>query len=627
MVSFVGDAPVASPAIVPIESLEGVSPLKRNFKNFLWKCWRTLGYPDPTRNHYEMADWLQFGPRKSITMGFRGMAKSYVTCCFGLYHLYVDRDGIAVSLSGTTRAAAQNSTFAWQMLSNFDWLAEMVPTSDQRQSGMAFDVRGARPKKMESFRAESIFGQITGMRSTLLLPDDIETPLNSDTEGKRQLLASRHAEAAGAIPLPETQEKMLGTPQNEQSLYADLAHNKGYALRVWPILYPKKDELVKYGSYLAPSIEKAVRDNPSLEDTSTEPTRFSEADILERQIIYGRTEFARQFKLHLDAGAGNAAPLKLRDLLVLEWDAPPPMANSPLLLPADIRWGPTKDKLLQGIEWDCLQGDGLYEAAFVAPPAEWRSVEVTYMYVDPSGEGTDETTATVGHSLAARAFISEQGCWLEGHSHSTLMGIARLAKKWNVQYIYVESNFGQGMFANLLRPCLAEVGHACVIEDDRKAGVQKERRIIETLEPPMSSHRVVINRRLLEADYTVAYDGVEEARRRFYRLTYQLSRITKVRNAIAHDDRSDGLASLVAKFTDLLRQRTQDAEAMDREKKWLEDVQAMIAARQKQGLPTYGAELAIMGLPLGQAHKGGIKSSPLFQGGRDRQANKRSLRG
>lgn len=573
----------------------------RIFQNFMWKTWRSLNFPDPTRIHYDVADFMTNGPDRQIDMGFRGMAKSYIAVTFGLHDCYIDPEGAMVlTTSATTNAAKQNSYFAWQMLQTFDWLEHLRPSPDQRQSTQAFDIRGATPKKSESFAAMSLFGQITGRRAKTAITDDIEIPSTSDTEAARADLRKAHSEIPGAILVPGGREIILGTAQNEQSIYPELATEKGYAMRMWPSEYPTQDELPKFGTWLAPMILGDLQANPALSGLPTEPSRFPTEVLIQKERDFGRTEYARQFKLHLDAGAGNAAPLKLRDLSVIEWATPSPhQGGVALLLPPEVRWGPTKATVLRDISIDSLHGDTINEPAYMSPPAEWLPADTRWMYVDPSGSGTDETTWSIGAGLSAMCFVCRIGASIEGHTAAVLKAIADDAKRWGVNYIHVESNFGQGMFAALLRPILQEINHPCVIEDDRKGAVQKERRIIETLEPAFSSHRIVFNRDVLAKDFdSVNYPTIEDARRRFYRLSYQITRITKVRGCIAKDDRVDGLASLVAKFVDRMKQRTADAIAQDKEAALMAEILAIIQARIDQGLPTYGGEL-MPGMNLG----------------------------
>lgn len=570
-----------------------LDPLKRDFKNFLWKAWRYLNLPDPTPLQYDMADWLQHGPDKAIDMGFRGAAKSYIAVTYGLWCLHKDCEEMVLTVSATSKAANQNAYFAFQMVTQFDWLAHLIPRPDQRRSSLAFDVAGCTPKKSESFCAESLFGQITGRRATLIIPDDVEVPQTSDTEGNRTLLRARYSELGGAILLPGGRIKTLGTSQCEQSLYPELVTEKGYGIRMWPIRYPHTDELPKYGTWLAPSIKNALEANPRLAGTSTEPTRFTEADIAEKELEFGRTEFQRQFLLWLDAGVTTENRLTLRDLMVLEWA--PPQEGKPLKLPPDVRWGPTPQlKVEDAVLVDALNGDHLYHPSFVSRPEDWRPAEYVKMYVDPAGGGGDETTWSVQASLNALGFLCMQGASLDGYKDSVLEAIAADAKLWGVQYIKVESNFGQGMFGALLAPKLQSIGHPCSIEEDRKGVQSKELRIVSTIEPALTGHRLVWNLAVIRADFPVAYTSVEDTKRRFYRLTYQLTRITKTKGCLAHDDRVDGYASSVQELLELLKRQTDQARAEDKDARMAEEMQHIMDVRRAQGLPLLDA----MGNPM-----------------------------
>lgn len=68
-----------------------------------------------------------------------------------------------------------------------------------------------------------------------------------------------------------------------------------------------------------------------------------------------------------------------------------------------------------------------------------------------------------------------------------------------------------------------------MIESEWAKG-RKEERIIDTLEPVMNSHRLIV-------DDSVARDEV---------LMYQLTHITRDRGALVHDDRIDSMAGAVA---------------------------------------------------------------------------------
>lgn len=564
-------------------------PLRKDFRNFVHKTWRYLGLPDPTPIQYDFAHRLQHGPDRDVLMGFRGMAKSYITVTFGVWALYCNQEEIVLTVSATSKMAAQNAFFAFSMLSGFDWLSHLIPRTDQRRSSLAFDVAGATPKKSESFCSESLFGQITGRRATLIIPDDVEIPQTSDTEGNRMLLRSRYAELGGAILLPGGKIKVLGTAQCEQSLYPELVHEKGYGIRMWPIRYPTPESFPKFGSWLAPKLAKDLEENPSLAGTSTEPTRFGEPEIAEKRLEYGKTEFERQFLLWLDAGQGVSNRLKMRDFMVLEWA--PPKEGTPLKLPPEVQWGPDPSRKIEDkdIPIDALGGDALYSPRYVSSPDEWRPANYVRMYVDPAAGGGDETTWTIQAVLNALAFDCHHGASLDGYSDAVLQSIAADAKLWGVQYIKVESNFGQGMFGALLRPKLQAIHHDAIIEEDRKGNVQKEVRIISNTEPALTGHRLVLNAAMLRKDFPIGYDSVEDAKKRFYRFTYQLTRITKDKGCLAHDDRLDSYASSLEEFLDLLKQQTETARKADKEQAMQEEIQHMLDVRAKQGLPLLDA--------------------------------------
>jgi hypothetical protein len=110
------------------------------------------------------------------------------------------------------------------------------------------------------------------------------------------------------------------------------------------------------------------------------------------------------------------------------------------------------------------------------------------------------------------------------------------------------------MFTALLKPVLNKI-YKVSIEEVRHSK-QKEMRIIDTLEPVMNQHRLVINRKVIENDY-LSTKGMSPDKALRYQLFYQMSRISKDRGALAHDDRLDVLAMGVNYWTE---QMAQDAD-------------------------------------------------------------------
>jgi len=183
------------------------------------------------------------------------------------------------------------------------------------------------------------------------------------------------------------------------------------------------------------------------------------------------------------------------------------------------------------------------------------------MAIDPSGGGADETSFAVVKMLNGYLFVTDAGGLPGGYSDDTLKRLAMIAKEQEVNLVRIEANFGDGMFTQLLKPVLGKIYR--VNTEEVKHSIQKERRIIDTLEPPLTSHRLIIDRKVIEKDFdSTRHLPPEKALR--YQLMYQMSRITRVKGALAHDDRLDVLAMAVSYWTEQMAQDADDQ--MDRRK-------------------------------------------------------------
>jgi len=138
--------------------------------------------------------------------------------------------------------------------------------------------------------------------------------------------------------------------------------------------------------------------------------------------------------------------------------------------------------------------------------------------------------------------LTEIGGLMEGYSPKSLEALAEVAKKHGVNAVIIEENFGGGMFTSLIKPVFARI-HPCNIEEVRHSK-QKEARIIDVLEPVMSSHKLIVDSDLVRKDYADCdVRGLDTALK--YSLFYQMSRITRDRGALSNDDRLDALAMAV----------------------------------------------------------------------------------
>ena len=507
-------------------------PLK-DFRNFLYLVWMQLNLPVPTKVQYDLADYLQTSPKRSIIQAFRGVGKSYITSAYVVWRLMIDPDLKIMVVSASKERADAFSMFTQRLIMEMPLLAHLIPDKDQLWSRIAFNVNGAMASHSPSVKSVGITGQLTGSRADLIIADDIEVPNNSQTQQMREKLTTLVTEFDAVLkPLDTSKIIYLGTPQTEESLYDGL-QDKGYVTRIWPSRYPRPDQVNRYGDRIAPTLMEELIADPSIEWQPTDPMRFDEEDLLERELSYGRSGYALQFQLDTSLSDADRHPLKLKDLIVMSVDVSK--------APEKPIHGTLSHLEVKDIPNLGMRGDRFYEPFKLS--GEWVDYTGSVMAIDPSGRGSDETSYAVLKMLNGFLYCPDAGGVEGGYSGQTLESLVDIAKRNKVNYVLVESNFGDGMFSELIKPYFAKA-YPVTLEEVRHSK-QKELRIIDTLEPVMNQHRLVFDKDVIQKDYDSIQKYPNDIAQR-YSLFYQMTRITKDRGALAHDDRLDALAMATA---------------------------------------------------------------------------------
>lgn len=454
-----------------------------------------------------------------------------------LWRLHNDPEYKALVVSASKTRADDFSSFTKRLIREVPFLRYLEPREGQRDAMIAFDVGPARPAHAPSVKSVGIFGQLTGSRAWEVIADDVEVPNNSATQDMRDKLLKTCLEFE-AIIIPGGQITYLGTPQTEESVYNSL-RQRGYQARIWPARYPDESKIIHYGGDLAPSIVEAVEKDPDIAGRPTDPDRFSDLDLLERETAYGRSGFALQFMLDTTLSDAERYPLKLTDLLILPLDVDK--------APISIAWANHPDLQIKDLPNVGFTGDRFFRPFRVDP--EWSEYEGSVMVIDPSGRGKDETGYAVVKQLHGYLFVTDFGGLKGGYDDDTLAALARIARDQKVNKVLIEANFGDGMFTKLFLPVLSRYWE-CGVEET-KHSTQKELRIIDTLEPVMNRHKLVIDYGAIKKDI---FENQDEPA---YSLCYQLTRITRDRGSLRHDDRLDALAMGVGYWVNAM---SRDAE-------------------------------------------------------------------
>ena len=308
---------------------------------------------------------------------------------------------------------------------------------------------------------------------------------------------------------------------------------------------------MRYRGRLAPEVAAALEADPTLgtacagRGRPVDPERFHDLDLIEREASYGRSGFMLQFMLDTSLSDAEKYPLKTSDFIVMD--------INPTMAPVKLVWGSGSKQIINDLQSVGLTGDRWHEPMYVSDQfAEYDGVA---MFVDPSGRGKDETGVTIVAMLKGLLFLLKSVGFKGGYEDDTLANIAVLAKKYGVKHVRVESNFGDGMYARLLQPVMARI-YPCTI-DEVRSNVQKEKRIIDTLEPLLNGHKLIVSREVIEDDLQI--DEKE------YQLFYQLTRITRDRGSLLRDDRLDSLAGACAYWSEFLGADQTNVEELHRQ--------------------------------------------------------------
>ena len=566
-----------------------LTALQDDFKLFLQALWSQLDLPSPTRAQYAIADYLQHGPKRLQIQAFRGVGKSWITGAFVLWTLFKNPEKKIMIISASKERADNMSIFLQKIIIETAWLNHLQPKSDDaRWSRISFDVN-CSPHQAPSVKSVGITGQLTGSRADLMILDDIEVPGNSMTEFMREKLLQLCTEAESILtPKDDSRIMYLGTPQTTFTVYRKLAE-RNYRPFVWPARFPK--DITPYEGLIAPQLQEDI-DNGAQSGECTDPDRFNDEDLVQREASMGRSNFMLQFQLDTSLSDAEKFPLKMADLVVT--------SVNPTEGPDNVIWCSDPRNVIKDLPTVGLPGD--YFHSPMQLQGEWTKYTETICSVDPSGRGSDETAAAYISQKNGFLYLHEMRAYRDGYSDNTLLDILRGCKKYNATTLVVETNFGDGIVSELFKKHIQQTKQRILI-DEVRANVRKEDRIIDALEPILNQHRLIVDRGVIEWDYSSNKDCAPESRL-LYMLFYQMSRMCREKYAVKHDDRLDCLAQGVKYFTDALSISAQEQINLRKQEEWEDMIAAFIDD------PQASANHLVLGMDLDQRRQArGLKDN------------------
>lgn len=533
-------------------TIEDKKILVNNFKEFYKYCFWWLKLPHPTLDQLFMAKYisqLEYTQDPLMLEAQRGLAKSLTTQILCCWLLLRNKNEIISVISATSARAESFITFVKLMLQTIPLLMHLAPQGSDRQSSRKIDVNGRTPNDSPSLSAFGVTSAKTGSRSSFLIYDDVEIPENSDTSQKRQKLLDGVRDSANLGIAGVFRELCICTPQSSESVYNTMLSD-GFSRCIIPAEYP--EDIDVYDGDLAPHILRVVKRSPNRIGEATD--RRNNMKHLLKQKLKGKARYKLHYMLDTALSDEEKYPLKLKDLIVMDLDSK--------VSPINIEYSSEKKDTLFEIKHNGFRGDFLYKPRYYGEIR--KEYEGIQMFIDPSGRGKDETAYCVTAQLAGMIFILDFGGVQGGYEDSVMVSLANIAKRYLVNGIQVESNFGDGAFAELLKPHVSRVYKTAMLGRDLKlnqkftSGVliediraynQKEKRIIEAIEPVAMQHRLIVDKSALIRD---------TKKNLSYSFTYQFSHITEDKGSLEHDDIIDVVGMGVAYWVESMARDTKE---------------------------------------------------------------------
>lgn len=156
-----------------MNTLEALKPYFLNFDLFVGLVWKSIGLPKPTPIQVDIAKLLQNPPSdRFILEGFRGVAKSFITCAYVVWSLWRDPQLKIMVVSANKERADANATFIKKIINQLPFLYHLKAREGQRDTQNLFDVGPAKPDHSPSVKSVGIKGQLTGSRADIIVADD-----------------------------------------------------------------------------------------------------------------------------------------------------------------------------------------------------------------------------------------------------------------------------------------------------------------------------------------------------------------------------------------------------------------------------------------------------------------------
>lgn len=527
--------------------LQGAYP---HFVDFLRDGMEFLGFSTSDIQE-DIGIYIECGPEALMVQAQRSQAKTTIAALYAVWSLIHAPKLRVLIISAGGRQANEISTLVVRVILNWDILECLCPDKQagDRTSVEAFDVHHSLKgvDKSPSVACMGITANLQGARADLLIADDIESTKNGLTALQRQQLL--HLTLDFVSICRDGRIIWLGTPQTSDSIYNTLP-GRGVTVRIWPGRYPTAAQRDHYGDMLAPLLVRRMEADPSIcigggalgdQGKPIDNLLMNEKSLQTKELDQGSAYFQLQHMLSTKLTDALRHPLKTARMLVMR-------LGKNRMVPVEVVPGVSVDNLR-------AYSVGGYKFMLNTPASTagmMAKLTAVVMYIDPAPGGVngDESGYAIVGMLNGNIFVLDVGGVPGGYEMDKMEALADIAKEWDVNVVQIEKNMGYGAFLQIFLPILRAKHPTSEIKEDYVTG-QKETRICATLEPVLGRGSLVINEDIIEKDWATAQRyGAKVALT--YSFFYQLSKLTRDKNSLSHDDRVDALEGAVRFFQEAL---------------------------------------------------------------------------
>jgi hypothetical protein len=455
-----------------------------NFPTFfyLWAQVQRWNVPDV---HWRAVTWLERRGDHAVLRCFRGFGKSTLLAAYNAWRFYSDptyrilhqgdQDGTAHKTARDTRAVLERHPLTRHMSLRGEVSFWWVP--------------GAADERNPSMQAAGILSNITSSRADEVQNDDVEVPKNIQTPEARAKLRYRLSEQTHIL-VPGGRKLYVGTPHTHQSLYDEQERLGADCLTIR--MYDKEHRIERatepaYRIPFEPDIvfsgigagAVALRRGAQWEWArgtltlsahdgavvdcyagSAWPERFDAPEMLKRRrACRTLNEWDSQYQLH----ARPVTDTRLDPTRLEGYDAEPVirtanketvmMLGDARIVGASLRWDPASGKLDSDVS----------AVALVFQDEQGRRYihRITRLFGDLAVFDKDGKTITGGQVL----------------------GLCALVRQFYLPRITIETNGIGGFSPSIVKAALRQQGLIGVGVSEEQAVTNKNRRILEALEP------------------------------------------------------------------------------------------------------------------------------------------------